>query len=88
MLKQIGMCAIWGSPLADDANGPFFAVQNSGTVEGSGNGVNELKSISNELASAINDGLYFYEQVDGPFAHFPSCQSRYFAFMPLVKKFL
>lgn len=25
-----------------------------------------LKSISNELATAINDGLYFYEQVQMP----------------------
>lgn len=29
-----------------------------------------LKSISNELASAINDGLYFYEQVEMPIASF------------------
>jgi la-related protein 1 len=27
-------------------------------------GGEESKSISSELASAINDGLYFYEQVD------------------------
>uniref|UniRef100_A0A5B7AQ06 Putative la-related protein 1A n=1 Tax=Davidia involucrata TaxID=16924 RepID=A0A5B7AQ06_DAVIN len=39
-----------------------IVTQNSGTGEGSGIGVKESKSISNELASAINDGLYFYEQ--------------------------
>ncbi|GFZ18082.1 LA RNA-binding protein [Actinidia rufa] len=35
---------------------------NSVTGGGSGNGVSRPNSISNELASAINDGLYFYEQ--------------------------
>lgn len=33
-------------------------------------GSKESKSISNELASAINDGLYFYEQVETPFLFF------------------
>ena len=42
------------------------ALQNSRTGEGSGNGAQESKSISNELASAINDGLFFYEQVEEP----------------------
>lgn len=41
-------------------------VQNSWAVEGSKTGGKGLKSISNELASAINDGLYFYEQVEMP----------------------
>ncbi|PSR90108.1 La-related protein like [Actinidia chinensis var. chinensis] len=35
---------------------------NSVTGGGSGNGVSRPNSISNELASAINDGLYFFEQ--------------------------
>ncbi|KAG5517275.1 hypothetical protein RHGRI_037882 [Rhododendron griersonianum] len=35
---------------------------NTETGEGYGNGLNKSNSISNELASAINDGLYFYEQ--------------------------
>ncbi|KAL7174478.1 hypothetical protein ACSBR2_033682 [Camellia fascicularis] len=39
-----------------------IVTQNSGTGGGSGIGANESKSISNELAYAINDGLYFYEQ--------------------------
>ncbi|KAK9221309.1 hypothetical protein WN944_009735 [Citrus x changshan-huyou] len=37
-------------------------LQNSWAVEGSKTGGKGLKSISNELASAINDGLYFFEQ--------------------------
>ncbi|RVW28415.1 La-related protein 1A [Vitis vinifera] len=41
----------------------MFLIKNSRTGEGSGNGAQESKSISNELASAINDGLFFYEQV-------------------------
>lgn len=46
-------------------NSPFFAMQNNTeTGEGYGNGLNKSNSISNELASAINDGLYFYEQVE------------------------
>uniref|UniRef100_A0A5B7AK57 Putative la-related protein 1A n=1 Tax=Davidia involucrata TaxID=16924 RepID=A0A5B7AK57_DAVIN len=39
-----------------------IVTQNNGTGEGSRIGVKESKSISNELAFAINDGLYFYEQ--------------------------
>ncbi|XP_059625073.1 la-related protein 1A [Cornus florida] len=39
-----------------------IVTQNNRTGEGFGTGVKESKSISNELASAINDGLYFYEQ--------------------------
>ncbi|KAK9280617.1 hypothetical protein L1049_014312 [Liquidambar formosana] len=39
-----------------------IVTQNSGIGEGSGTGKKESKSISNELASTINDGLYFYEQ--------------------------
>ncbi|KAJ0083480.1 hypothetical protein Patl1_30200 [Pistacia atlantica] len=43
-----------------------IVTQNSWTVEGSKTDDEGLKSISNELASAINDGLYFYEQVEMP----------------------
>lgn len=39
-------------------------MQNSRVGEGSKTGDKESKTISNELASAINDGLYFYEQVE------------------------
>ncbi|KAL5766291.1 hypothetical protein ACOSP7_016908 [Xanthoceras sorbifolium] len=39
-----------------------IVTQNSWMVEGSITADEGLKSISNELASAINDGLYFYEQ--------------------------
>lgn len=39
-----------------------IVTQNSRTGEISGSGVKDSESISNELASAINDGLYFYEQ--------------------------
>ncbi|XP_052209933.1 la-related protein 1A isoform X2 [Diospyros lotus] len=39
-----------------------IVTQNSGNAEGSGTGANKSKSLSNELASAINDTLYFYEQ--------------------------
>ncbi|KAM7497010.1 hypothetical protein LguiA_021424 [Lonicera macranthoides] len=39
-----------------------IVTQNSRMGERSGPGVTESESISNELASAINDGLYFYEQ--------------------------
>lgn len=39
-------------------------MQNSGGYGGSETGVKESKLISNELATAINEGLYFYEQVD------------------------
>lgn len=45
-----------------DVHRLVIVTQNSRTGEGSGNGVQESKSISNELASAINDGLFFYEQ--------------------------
>lgn len=34
------------------------------TGKGSGTGAQESKSISKELASTINDGLFFYEQVE------------------------
>lgn len=45
---------------------PSSPVQNSrASQETKGRG-KESKSISNELASAINDGLYFYEQVEVP----------------------
>ena len=39
-------------------------MQNSAIKERSTNGGKESKSISKELASTINDGLYFYEQVE------------------------
>ncbi|GAV59102.1 La domain-containing protein [Cephalotus follicularis] len=39
-----------------------IVTKNSGVGEGSKSGLIESNSISNELASAINDGLYFYEQ--------------------------
>ena len=42
----------------------FSGLQNNRTGEGSGTGAHESKSISNELATAINDGLVFYEQVE------------------------
>ena len=38
-------------------------LQNSLVDEGFSTGGEESKPISNELASTINDGLYFYEQV-------------------------
>ncbi|XAR60260.1 hypothetical protein NMG60_11033547 [Bertholletia excelsa] len=40
----------------------IIVTQNGGLGEGSGNGAKNSKSISDALASAINDGLYFYEQ--------------------------
>lgn len=40
----------------------IIVTQNSGMDERSRTGKKESKSISSELASAINDGLYFYEQ--------------------------
>ncbi|KAB2606323.1 la-related protein 1A-like [Pyrus ussuriensis x Pyrus communis] len=40
----------------------LFSVQNSRVGKGSKHDDKESKTISNELASAINDGLYFYEQ--------------------------
>ncbi|XP_015873343.2 la-related protein 1A [Ziziphus jujuba] len=39
-----------------------IVTQNSGVGEGSEMGVKESKPLSNELVSAINEGLYFYEQ--------------------------
>lgn len=48
----------------------YFNVQNGDPKQGSGDGGKESKSISNELASAINDGLYFYEQVQTQFFSF------------------
>ncbi|KAD5960360.1 hypothetical protein R6Q59_013484 [Mikania micrantha] len=36
--------------------------QNNGNGQGTKDSVEETKSFSNELASAINDGLYYYEQ--------------------------
>ncbi|CAK9165708.1 unnamed protein product [Ilex paraguariensis] len=39
-----------------------IVTQNSRIGEGTGTDVKESKSISHELASALNDGLYFYEQ--------------------------
>ena len=39
-------------------------MQNSGTDEGSKAGAKDSKSISSELAAVIDDGLYFYEQVE------------------------
>ena len=44
----------------------FSVLQNNRTGEGSGTGAHESKSISIELATAINDGLVFYEQVEEP----------------------
>ena len=55
-------------------NVPRAVQNNSVNGGGSENGVSGPNSISNELASTINDGLYFYEQVEGRFSHFPSCQ--------------
>lgn len=39
-------------------------MQNCRAGEGSKTDDKESKTISNELASAINEGLYFYEQVE------------------------
>lgn len=44
-------------------------MQNIRVGEDNRAGARESESISNELASAINDGLYFYEQVDVTFVH-------------------
>ena len=41
-----------------------FSMQNSRPGEESIKSGDKSKSISTELASAINDGLYFYEQVE------------------------
>jgi len=51
----------------------YFDVQNGDPKQGYRDGGKESKSISNELASAINDGLYFYEQVDSPFFYVANC---------------
>lgn len=40
------------------------AVQNSTVGEGSTAGSKESGVITNELASTIDEGLYFYEQVE------------------------
>lgn len=45
-------------------------LQNSCIGERSKSGDKGLSSISNELASALNDGLYFYEQVEIHFAFY------------------
>lgn len=47
-------------------------MQNSEISEGNRAGGVDAKSISRELASAINDGLYFYEQVERHFSPLPS----------------
>lgn len=39
-------------------------VQNSEAGDGSKADAKDSKSISSELAAVINDGLYFYEQVE------------------------
>lgn len=51
----------------------YFDVQNADPKQGYRGGGKESKSISNELASAINDGLYFYEQVKSPFFYVANC---------------
>lgn len=48
---------------------PSSPAQNSRTSQETKGRGKEAKSISNELASAINDGLYFYEQVEVPIVH-------------------
>lgn len=42
---------------------PLYAGQNSGKSDGTGIGVTKAKNIPKELASTINDGLYYFEQV-------------------------
>jgi len=42
---------------------PLYAGQNSGKSDGAGIGGTEAKNIPKELASTINDGLYYFEQV-------------------------
>lgn len=42
----------------------LLALQNSRASEAFKTGGKDAKLISKELASAINDGLYFYEQVE------------------------
>ncbi|KAL4277943.1 hypothetical protein GQ457_03G044030 [Hibiscus cannabinus] len=41
-----------------------IVTQNSGASDGSKAGAKDSKSISSELAAVINDGLYFYEQLN------------------------
>ncbi|XP_061352302.1 la-related protein 1A isoform X2 [Gastrolobium bilobum] len=48
--------------IEQDVQRLVIVTQNSDIKQGSRGGGKESKSISNELASAINDGLYFYEQ--------------------------
>ncbi|XP_057441492.1 la-related protein 1A isoform X1 [Lotus japonicus] len=48
--------------IEQDVQRLVIVTQNGDPKQGSGDGGKESKSISNELASAINDGLYFYEQ--------------------------
>lgn len=50
----------------------FFG-QETCRTDGSGTVVGGSNSISTELASAINDGLYFYEQVGGFSFYFSIC---------------
>ena len=65
-------------------------VQNSGTGEGSKAGVKDSKSISSELAAVIDDGLYFYEQVEAlAFLFIFHCvMVHIYKFLPLVFLFL
>jgi len=51
----------------------YFNGQNGDPKQGYRGGGKESKSISNELASAINDGLYFYEQVESPLFYVANC---------------
>ncbi|KAL5125649.1 La-related protein 1A [Glycine soja] len=48
--------------IEQDVQRLVIVTQNGDPKQGSRGGVKESISISNELASAINDGLYFYEQ--------------------------
>ncbi|TKY57085.1 La-related protein 1A [Spatholobus suberectus] len=48
--------------IEQDVQRLVIVTQNSDPKQGSRGGGKESKSISNELASAINDGLFFYEQ--------------------------
>lgn len=41
----------------------IYAGQNSGRSDGAGISGTKAKNIPKELASTINDGLYYYEQV-------------------------
>lgn len=42
---------------------PLYAGQNSGKSDGTGSGGTKAKDIPKEVASTINDGLYYFEQV-------------------------